>query len=85
MAAKSATLCEKTRHLLEVAQERLHHAAQTWEQRKTEYARATEKKLEASKERLAQLKRDFEEAAANLRRAIQEWHEAHQLAQARFA
>jgi hypothetical protein len=63
----------------------LHQAAQTWEQRKTEYARATERKLEASREKLAHLKRDFDEAATNLRRAIQEWHEAHQLAQARFA
>ena len=85
MAARPATRCEKTKRLLELAQERLHQAAQTWEQRKAEYARATEKKLEASKEKLTQLRRDFEEAAANLRRAIQEWHEAHQLAQARFA
>ena len=70
---------------LEIVQERLHQAAQDWEQRKTEYTRATEKKVEASREKLAQLKRDFDKAAANLRRAIQEWHEAHQLAQARFA
>jgi stearoyl-CoA desaturase (delta-9 desaturase) len=85
MANKPTTRCEKTKRLLEVAQERLSQAAQIWEQRKAEYVRATEKKLEASREKLTELKGDFEEAATNLRRAIQEWHEAHQLAQARFA
>ena len=85
MAARPAKRCETTRRLLDAAQEQLHHAAQTWEQRKTEYARATEKKIEASKEKIAQLNRDFEEAAANLRHAIQEWQQAHQLARARFA
>jgi stearoyl-CoA desaturase (delta-9 desaturase) len=85
MAARPASICERSKRLLEMAQERLHHAAQTWEHRKAEYARATERKLEASRERLAQLKRDFDEAAANLRRAIQEWHAAHQVARARFA
>ena len=85
MAARPAKRCETTRRLLDAAQEQLHHAAQTWEQRKTEYVRATEKKIEASKEKIAQLNRDFEEAAANLRHAIQEWQQAHQLARARFA
>jgi len=85
MAARPAKRCETTRRLLDAAQEQLHQAAQTWEQRKTEYMRATEKKIEASKEKIAQLNRDFEEAAANLRRAIQEWQQAHQLARARFA
>jgi stearoyl-CoA desaturase (delta-9 desaturase) len=85
MAAKPSKACETTRHLIEVAHERLHQAAQNWEVRKAEYVRATEKKIEASKEKLAQLQGDFEEAAANLRKAIQEWQEAHQLVQARFA
>jgi len=85
MAARPTKRCETTRRLLDAAQEQLHQAAQTWEQRKNEYVRATEKKIEASKEKLAQLHRDFEEAAANLRRAIQEWQQAHQMAKARFA
>ena len=57
MAARPAKRCETTRRLLDAAQEQLHHAAQTWEQRKTEYVRATEKKIEASKEKIAQLNR----------------------------
>ncbi len=85
IASRPARRCETTHRLLQTAQERLHKAAQNWEQRKAEYVRATEKKIEASKEKLAQLQRDFEEAADNLRRAIQEWQEAHQLARAKFA
>ena len=85
LADRPVRWCETTDRLMKLAQQRLQEAAQLWEQRKIEYARATEKKLEASREKLAQLRRDFEEAAANLRAAIQEWHAAHQMAIARFA
>lgn len=85
MAARPAKRCETTRRLVETAQERLQQAARQWEQRKNEYVRATEKKIEASRDKLAELKRDLEEAAAHLRTAIQEWHNAHQLAMTRFA
>jgi stearoyl-CoA desaturase (delta-9 desaturase) len=85
MATKPSPFCEKTHDLLELAQERLSQAAQTWEQRKTEYMRATERKIEASKERLAELKGEFEEAAANLRNAMHEWNQAHRLALALVA
>jgi hypothetical protein len=68
-----------------MAQQRLQEAAHSWEQSKAEYARATEKKFEESKEKLAQLKRDFEVAAADLRQAIRDWHAAHRVALARFA
>ena len=81
----SVRLPDSSHHMLQMAQERLHHAAQVWEQRKNEYVRATEKKIEASKERINELKREFEAAAANLRAAIQSWHNAHQFALARFA
>lgn len=66
--------------LLEVAQERLQLATKAWEQRKAEYARATEKKIEASRERLHELRQEFEAAAANLRAAIQNWHQAYGMA-----
>lgn len=85
LAARPAKRCENTQRILELAQQRLQQAAQSWEQCKAEYGRATEKKIEASKEKIAQLKRDFEEAAANLRSAIDEWREAHQLAWAACA
>jgi stearoyl-CoA desaturase (delta-9 desaturase) len=85
LVIRPARWCETTERLMKLAQQRLQEAAHVWEQRKAEYARATEKRIEASKEKLAQLRRDFDEAAANLRQAIREWHAAHQLALTRFA
>ena len=85
LADRRTPLCEATHRLLQLAQHRLQEAAHSWEQSKAEYARATEKKFEESKEKLAQLKRDFEVAAANLRQAIRDWHAAHRVALARFA
>jgi stearoyl-CoA desaturase (delta-9 desaturase) len=85
LANRPTTWCEATERLMKLAQQRLQEAAQVWEQRKAEYVRATEKKLEASREKLAQLRREFDEAAANLRQAIREWNAAHQLALTRFA
>jgi stearoyl-CoA desaturase (delta-9 desaturase) len=85
LADRRTSLCEATHRVLQMAQQRLQEAAHSWEQSKAEYARATEKKFEESKEKLAQLKRDFEVAAADLRQAIRDWHAAHRVALARFA
>jgi hypothetical protein len=63
--------------MLKLAHERLQQAARAWELRKAEYARATEKKIEASREKLHELRHEFDAAAANLRLAIQHWHETH--------
>ena len=78
--SKAVRLGESTQRLLQSAHERLQQAARNWEQRKIEYLRAAEKKIEASRERLSELKREFEIAAAHLREAIQNWHLAHQAA-----
>jgi stearoyl-CoA desaturase (delta-9 desaturase) len=82
---KAVQLGKSNHQLLQNAQERLRHAAQTWEQRKAEYVRVTEKKIEASRERINELKHEFDVATADLRAAIQTWHHAHQLALAKFA
>ena len=80
LAAKPSRCAESTRRVLMAAQERLHQAAAAWEQCKQDYTRATEKKIEASKEKLAELKRSVEEATASLRAAIEQWHATHQWA-----
>ncbi len=79
LANKKLTLSESAHALLQSAQERLHTAAQNWEKRKADYALATEKKIEASKEKLAELRREFDQAAAHLREAIQHWHDTHRM------
>src|SRR6266446_888797 len=83
--ARPGRICEATHHMLRLAQERLQQAARQWEQRKAEYLRVTEKKLEASREKISELRRESEAAAANLRAAIRTWRAAHRLAVARFA
>ena len=76
--SKAVRLGESAQRLLQHAQERLHQAARNWEQRKLEYKRAAEKKIDASREKLSELKREFEVAAVHLREAIQSWHQTHQ-------
>ena len=85
LANKKLTLSESAHALLHSAQDRLHTAAQNWEKRKADYSLATEKKIEASKEKLAELRREFEQAAAHLREAIQHWNETHRMTVGSFA
>jgi stearoyl-CoA desaturase (delta-9 desaturase) len=79
-ALKAGRIPLEKHGILQMAQERLHQAAKNWEIQKAEYARATERKIEASREKLAELKREFDAAAANLRAAIQNWHDAYSAA-----
>ena len=65
--------------MLQAAQTFLHQAAQSWEQRKAEYRRAAETRMEASREKLIELRRELREATARLREAVQQWHDARRL------
>ena len=67
-AALNAKSLPRSMHeMLESVQARLHLAAQNWEQRKADYRHAAEVKMEASRERLAVLRREFHEATERLR------------------
>ncbi|MFM1770688.1 MAG: hypothetical protein RJA22_3217 [Verrucomicrobiota bacterium] len=76
---------DSIRQALSNAQERLQLASENWEQRKAAYRLAAEAKMEASRQKLAQLQQEAREATDNLRAAMQEWWEAHRLAQAQLA
>lgn len=78
-------LTEPIRRLLQAAQEQLDHASAHWEQRQAEYRRAAEIKMEASREKLAELRAEFSEAARRLRLAMRDWHAAYRIAQAQLA
>lgn len=79
LASISAPLATPKYASLRAAQERLHEAMNRWEERKGAYLRCIEEKIHASREKLAELKRDFEEAAAHLRAAIEHWRSTHRL------
>jgi len=78
LSGHARPVCEKARALFDEAGTKLTLAAETWEMAKNEYAKAAQKKLELTKEQLAELRARFEAAVDELRDAIREWHAAHQ-------
>jgi stearoyl-CoA desaturase (delta-9 desaturase) len=85
LSATPAPVSEPIHRMLQAAQERLHQASKNWEQRKADYRHAVEMKMEASREKIAELRREFREATARLRVAIRDWQDAQRLAQAQLA
>ena len=77
-------LAEPIEKKLHAAQARLQHAYGQWEKLEIEYSEALHKKLEASSEKLAELRREFQTARERFRDAIRDWQEAHQLALSQF-
>ncbi len=78
LSVRAHPVCDKAQALFADAGEKLSAAAKTWERAKGEYGRALKKKLELTKEQLADMRAHFDTSVAELRAAIQEWHTAHQ-------
>jgi len=85
LGARPASVADSVRHLLQSAQDRLEQASAQWEQRQAEYRRAAESRVEASREKLTELRGEFRAAAQRLRIAIRDWHNAHRQARAQLA
>ncbi|MSU26711.1 MAG: acyl-CoA desaturase [Pedosphaera sp.] len=75
MAALPAATVAPLRAEVEVVQARLHEAFERWEKLEAEYRRAMEKKIEASREKVAQLSHDFREAREKLVAVFHEWEQ----------
>ena len=71
-------VCEKAQALFAEAGEKLQAAAEAWELAKGDYGKAAQKKLDLTKEQLAEVRTQMEASVAELREAIQHWHAAHQ-------
>ncbi len=84
LSATTAVVAEPVHRMLHSAHQRLQHAATQWEQCKANYRQAVEMRMEASREKLAELRREFRRARANLRAALREWHQAQRLAHAQL-
>jgi stearoyl-CoA desaturase (delta-9 desaturase) len=78
-------ISESIHRMLHAAHERLQQASRNWDERKAEYARGAEMKMAASREKMAELRREFSDATARLRAAIHEWQEAHRMVLAQLA
>lgn len=85
LAEHRLTLPESLGLRLHDAQQRLQHAAQAWEQKKSEYSKAMEQKWAESRQKAGHLKHELELATERLMNAIEEWKAEHRLAQAALA
>ena len=83
--AQPAPLAEYIQSRLQAAQASLQQTFQHWEKMEEDYRRALEKKLEGSREKLAELKKEFREARHRLHLAIRDWQETHRLVLAQCA
>ena len=72
------TICEKAQKLFTEAQEELHAAHEAWEQAKQNHMKALRQKLDATREQMAELQHKVEQSVEDLRRAMSDWHDAHQ-------
>ena len=72
------TICEKAHKLFADAQEELHAAHEAWEQAKQNHMKALRQKLDATREQMAELQHKLEQSVEDLRRAMSDWHDAHQ-------
>ena len=77
MAVLPPAAVAPVRAQIEAVQIRLHEAFERWEKLEVEYRRAMEKKIEASREKVNVLSRDFREAREKLTLAFHEWEQAH--------
>lgn len=83
--ARPGPVSESIQKMLQAAQQQLHQASKNWEQRKADYRHAAEMKMEASREKMAELQREVREATTRLRAALRDWQQAHRLAHAQLA
>ncbi len=77
LSAKPVVLAEPIQSRWQAAQEALHQAFQHWEHCEARYRLALEKKLEASRDKLAEIRREFQEARAQVQCAFRHWQETY--------
>ena len=80
LADHSQPLSESLNAMLHTAQERMHEAMAHWETRLAEYRAARERRGEISRVHRKELKRQLEESAEHLRKAVREWIDTHHIA-----
>jgi stearoyl-CoA desaturase (Delta-9 desaturase) len=80
-----APVSEQIHQMIQAAQLALQQALSHWQQRKTEYRQAVETKVDASRERIAELRREYREAADHLYLALRHWQQTYREARALLA
>lgn len=85
LEAKKIPPSQPVHQMLKTAHERFEHALANWEDRKAAYRLAVSQKMDASREKIIELRREFQLAKKHLRDAAREWREACRLVQVQYA
>ena len=85
LEAKGNSLPDSIHESLHASQYRLSQAMKEWTVKKEQYQLAMEKKIETSRQQVAELKEEAQEAARHVREMFEEWKRAHFYAQAQMA
>jgi stearoyl-CoA desaturase (Delta-9 desaturase) len=84
LEARPHSIAEPIRVRLQAAQTTLQQAFAHWEQLEAEQARAIGRQIEASRERLNELRREFQQARIRFHAATRHWKETYRLVQEHF-
>jgi stearoyl-CoA desaturase (Delta-9 desaturase) len=82
--AQPHSFAEPIRARLQATQIRLQQAFTHWEQIESEYTRAINRQIDASREKLTELRREFRQARDRFREAIRDWRKTSRLVEAHF-
>jgi stearoyl-CoA desaturase (Delta-9 desaturase) len=85
LAARAVPPSHPVHACLQAAKQHLQLASENWERRWTEYRRSAERKVEASRDRMAQARREVREASHHLRAALRDWRQTHRRLRAQLA
>jgi stearoyl-CoA desaturase (delta-9 desaturase) len=82
LSATGTPVPDHVQQLLNAARSFLRQAAASWEERKLEYQRIMEAGMDASREKLCQVRNEVRKDAARFRQAVREWHQVRRLVHA---
>ena len=79
LSTRPTSVQESLHRVLQTAQARLQQTSSDWARRRAEYRCAADRRMEASRETLVQLRKELREAGFRLRAAWREWQQAQRL------
>jgi len=85
LSARPAAVSEPMLRLIQKAHLRLQQASVEWDERKAAYRAAAQQKMDASREKIAELRQNCRVATARLRWAMRHWRAVRRLVNVRLA
>lgn len=79
LSREPARVPAQLQQMLQAAESFLHQTVASWEKHKAEYRRIAEAPMDASREKLTELKKELESATGRFREAVHRWRNARRL------